>query len=601
MTLLVAGVALLASWAVESAPCLKPDALTVDGGRYCGPLVEGKLHGRGVLEWDSGERYEGEFAHGRYSGMGRLRMASGEVYEGQFRDGQMEGRGRTTLLDGSAYVGEYRANYFNGTGRLEYSDGRIYEGSFGNGYYDGQGRYSDTDSTYVGRFKDGLYSGQGEVTYTSGAKYRGAFERGRYQGTGRYESAAGDVYEGEFSEGTLNGHGLVVRKDGSRYEGMVRKWRYHGAGTFKDAEGNAYEGEFSDGVLSGRGRLVGKDGSLYEGEFKDWLPHGQGRRRLANGDLYEGTFAYGSYDGAGTLTYAKPKPDGTAVETGTWRYGVLENPGKRARQQANVETALYAQRRLLDRALAALAPRDPQRINLYLLAVAGDGTQEVFRREVEYVRDQFAQRFDAKGRTVLLINSRNTVESAPMATQFSIRAALEAIAAGMDRSKDILFLFLTSHGSKEHELTLSLAGVDLPGLPAGRLAELLRESGIRWKVVIVSACYGGGFADALADENTLLIAAARRDRRSFGCADENDFTYFGRAYFKEALPRSRSFHEAFRKASALVREWELKEAKAPAAQAASATSTEEQLSLPQIHSADPIEKQLQRWWAQFPR
>ncbi|MGH8720570.1 MAG: hypothetical protein ACREU4_01200, partial [Burkholderiales bacterium] len=73
------------------------------------------------------------------------------------------------------------------------------------------------------------------------------------------------------------------------------------------------------------------------------------------------------------------------------------------------------------------------------------------------------------------------------------------------------------------------------------------------------------------------------------------------AYFKEALPQSRSFHEAFRKAAALVREWELKEAKAPGAQAASATSTEEQLSLPQIHSADPIEKQLQRWWAQFPR
>jgi hypothetical protein len=267
--------------------------------------------------------------------------------------------------------------------------------------------------------------------------------------------------------------------------------------------------------------------------------------------------------------------------------------------RANVEKAMYGQRRLLDRSLAAVAQHDPMRINMYLLAIAGDGSQEVFRREVEFVRDQFGRRFGTRGRTVVLVNSRNTVSSLPMATLTSIQAALKTIAARMDRNRDILFLFVTSHGSKDHELTLNLSGMSLQGLSAAKLDELLKESGIRWKVVVVSACYGGGVADVIADENTMVIAAARHDRRSFGCADENDFTYFGRAYFKEALPQSRSFQEAFHKAEALVKQWELEHSAAPATPSpAPEAKPDEQLSLPQLHSAEPIEKHLQHFWAQ---
>jgi hypothetical protein len=281
---------------------------------------------------------------------------------------------------------------------------------------------------------------------------------------------------------------------------------------------------------------------------------------------------------------------------------MLEDSGARARMLANVETALYAQQRLLEQSLAALTPQDPGRIDLYLLAVAGDGTQEVFRREVEFVRDQFAERFRTRGRSVVLVNSRSTVESLPMATVTSVGAALKAIAARMDPAQDILFLFITSHGSEAHELSLSLDGMGLPALSAAKLGELLAEAGIRWKVVVISACYGGGFADALGDAGTLFIAAARRDRRSFGCADENEFTYFGRAFFKESLPQSGSFEQAFRRAEALVREWELEESKkAPARAPAGAPAGDDQLSLPQMQSAGAIESQLRRWWTQLER
>ena len=136
------------------------------------------------------------------------------------------------------------------------------------------------------------------------------------------------------------------------------------------------------------------------------------------------------------------------------------------------------------------------------------------RYEGELVRGLGTQ-----GRSIALINSRTAVESAPMATITSIGESLKTIASRMDREKDILFLFLTSHGSKDHQFVLGQNGMDLRNLPAKELGALIKETGIRWKVIVVSACYAGGFIDALKDDRTLIITAARHDRRSFGCAD----------------------------------------------------------------------------------
>ncbi len=489
--LLVAGSALS-----HAAAPGKPDALTPDGGRYYGPLRDGKLHGRGRLEWTNGKAYEGEF-------------------------------------------------------------------------------------------RDGYYWGRGDAVYSGGRKYRGEFVRGDWEGKGRHESADGEVHEGDFRKNEFTGRGSQTRKDGSRYEGEFVNWRYHGKGRYSDGRGTVYEGSFVNGELDGRGTVSGPGGLRYEGELKHWQFHGQGVLRLANGDVYKGGFAMGHYEGQGTLTYGKPRPDGATQQSGTWRYGALENREARRKSSLNVEAALYNQRALLDRAIASLKPRDPARVNLWLLAVAGDGSQEVFRREVEFVTRQFAERFGTAGRSLALVNSRSTAETAPMATATSLREALAALARRMDRGEDILFVFLTSHGSRSHDLVLNQNGMDLPDLPAAQLGRLLKESGVGWKVVLVSACYAGGFIDALKDDQTMVITAARHDRTSFGCADENEFTYFGRAFFKESLPRASSFEDAFRKAEVVVREMEAREG-----------TSGDKHSLPQMWSAAPIERQLRRFWAQ---
>lgn len=564
-----------------------PDAVLPDGAHYVGELRDGLLQGQGRLEWRNGDRYEGGFENGRMHGAGRLTLADGTRYRGEFAHGRRAGQGWMQLPDGSVYEGEFRDDLFHGRGSLQLPDGRRYEGEFRHGRFHGQGRLESPAETYVGAFQYGHYHGVGEISYVDGERYRGEFAFGRPHGRGQYQ-AEGESYEGEFEHGSFSGEGRHTDEHGSVYQGRFKDWRYHGAGRYTDPDGNVYEGRFESGELRGPGRYAGVDGESYEGDFSNWRFDGRGTLRLANGDVYEGEFRYGQYHGQGTLSLGAPRADGQQRLTGVWRHGRLQNAPEQDPGPAKVERALLTQGALLEQALAGLRAGEPGRIELYLLALAGDGKQEVFRREVEFVRRQFDADFGTQGRSLTLINSRNTMDSAPMATVLNLQAALKALGRQMNPDEDVLFLFLTSHGSAEHELVLDQNDMNIRGLPAAKLGELLRESGIRWKVVVVSACYSGGFIDHLKDDHTLVITAARHDRTSFGCADENEFTYFGRAFFKEALPKSASFWEAFGKAEVLVKLWE----------EAMPKRGEVQHSLPQMHAPPAVLEHLQRWRTQ---
>lgn len=551
------GVLALAPSAVEAADAASgpPAAITPDGGRYWGPLVGGLRHGEGRVEWSDGSTYAGGFVNGKFSGKGRLRTSTGEVIEGDFKEGLASGKVTMTLGGGAVYRGEARK---------------------------------------------GRFEGRGELRQDGGRSYKGEFARGEFHGKGRYAIADGPVYEGDFVDGKLHGRGIVTYPDGSRQEGNFRDWKLEGPGKWTDEGGRTFEGEFKANELQGIAKSVSPDGTRYTGEMQHWRPHGQGELRLANGDVYRGGFSYGQYDGQGTLTYAKVQSDGRTEDAGAWEYGRFKKREEEARRlaEANAERALYTQPAQLKRALDDLQPSSGSGINLYLLAVAGDGSQEVFRREVEFVRKQFEARFATKGHSVVLVNSRSTVGSSPLATVTSIREAVSAIAAKMNKDRDILFMYVTSHGSKEGTISLGLDGMRLPDLSRSELASVMKESGIRWKVVVLSACYSGSFMEQMKDPGTLFISAARADRRSFGCADENDFTYFGRAFFKESLPSAGSFEDAFSKATQLIREWEDKDAGGAAAAAARKGRKEpadDRYSLPQIDAPEPIRQQLKLW------
>ena len=221
-----------------------------------------------------------------------------------------------------------------------------------------------------------LREGYGRAEMNDGTVYVGNFVNGMYQGKGRFETADGQIYEGNFEKNALTGDGTYTDKEGSRYEGEFVDWKFHGAGTYLDAEGTVFKGQFVDGTLTGLGRMAEKQGVRYDGEFKQWRMHGQGTLRLANGDEYIGTFADDTYQGEGTLKYANPAQAGRAEDSGTWHRGILEDKELAPR----IRAALPDQRSLLDSAFAKLIPQDPANIDLYFLAVAGDSSQEVFRR-----------------------------------------------------------------------------------------------------------------------------------------------------------------------------------------------------------------------------
>ena len=105
----------------------------------------------------------------------------------------------------------------------------------------------------------------------------------------------------------------------------------------------------------------------------------------------------------------------------------------------------------------------------------------------------------------------------------------------MDRERDVLFLALSSHGKRDAKLVVTNGAFPLNWLTGEDLARMLRESGIRWKVVVISACYSGAFIEHLRDDHTIVITASSPDRISFGCNDRRDLTYFGEAFYRDAL------------------------------------------------------------------
>lgn len=559
VTIVFAVAAASASWSLSGESQRLPDA-----GVYEGPTRDGLFHGKGRMEWPNGAYYEGGFRDGLFSGRGVYRMASGEIYTGEFARGMMAGHGRLEMPGGTVYAGAFSADAFNGLGVLTGPSGYRYQGEF----------------------QDGHAHGEGVMEYADGSVYEGRVAYGEPHGRGRLETPDGTVFEGEFEHGRMRGDGELRAPTGEVYRGSFEDWRLQGQGEFQDAQGNIYRGRFQDGWLTGEGVYIGADGSRYEGGFQGLSFHGEGMLHNADGSVYEGEFQHGYYHGEGVLTLAEPRDDGTMRLSGPWTYGERADAGDTAEQRASVEAAVYAQSRLLKAAIAGVAAGDPKAIELYLLTVAGDADQAVFRRESAFVQARFAERFDTGNRSLALVNGRDTLGETPLATRTSLRRALQGVAERMDRDQDILFLYLTSHGSEDHRLYLNPLGLEVNDLPAPALAEMLAEAGIRWKVVVVSACYSGGFIDPLRDNNTLVLTAARADRQSFGCDDDNDFTYFGRAYFDQALPRADSFVDAFEAARGRIAEREADEGRTP--------------SLPQMHAGEAIVEHLRRWRQSLP-
>ncbi|VVQ04399.1 hypothetical protein PS910_04131 [Pseudomonas fluorescens] len=501
-----------------------PDARLPDGGRYRGEVVDGLLQGEGRIDYPNGSWYAGGFHDGQWHGQGEWHGSNGEVYRGQFVEGLFQGVGTLSTL----------ASHYSGT--------------FRHGRRDGEGTLKELESLYRGQFKNDQYDGAGQLDLADGSRYQGLFTKGKPNGAGVRSDASGNQYSGQFVDGQLQGAGTFNSVDGEQYIGDFKNNRLEGRGRYENADGDVWIGEFKDGSLMGEGELLGSDGSHYKGGFRDWRFTGQGRLQLADGSHYIGGFENDAYQGHGRLTSS----DGR-IEAGFWVNGLRNRDEKGKLLPDPLELALLNQGKLLEQSLATL-PRSTPPIELYSLVLAGDGQQSVFLREADYVSKLLKVRFGARGQ-VTLVNHRDHLADRPMATRENLTRAAQALA---ERSgpEDLVFIYLTSHGSQDHQLVLDQPRLQLADLTASELASALAPLEHRDKVIVISACYSGGYIDPLKDDRTLIMTAARPDRVSFGCSEEADFTYFGDALFAQAFNQTDDLKQAFELASATVAERE---------------------------------------------
>ena len=227
------------------------------------------------------------------------------------------------------------------------------------------------------------------------------------------------------------------------------------------------------------------------------------------------------------------------------------------------EEVLAAQARLLDERLAGLVPGKKGVVDLYFIGLAGDGSQDVFLKELNSAEKLFAQRFGASGRTVLLVNNPTTAAALPFASVTNLQKAVAGVGQVMNRDEDLLLLYLSSHGSREHELLINNPPLELNDVTPEKVRRILRNAGINWRVIVVSACYAGGFIDPLKDDRSLIITAADETHESFGCGYGEDFTWFGEAFLDHALRSTFSFTTAFEAAREIIAKWEEEQGETP--------------------------------------
>jgi hypothetical protein len=250
-------------------------------------------------------------------------------------------------------------------------------------------------------------------------------------------------------------------------------------------------------------------------------------------------------------------------------------------QAPSPEQVLYAQPRMIRDALAKLTPRVTGKPNLYLVTFAGDGGEDVFRNEAEYAAQLFASRFGATMHSLVLENNPDTLATHPLASWSNLEETLDGVARAMKPDQDILLLYVTSHGSEDHNLLVDMDPLPLDQIGAPDLAGILAKRHFKWKVVVVNACYSGGFVPPLRGPGTLVLTAARSDRSSFGCGSDSDITYFGKAWLVDALNHTDNFVDAFKLAKSDINQWERQDKLTP--------------SEPQIDIGSGITAQLALW------
>jgi hypothetical protein len=216
---------------------------------------------------------------------------------------------------------------------------------------------------------------------------------------------------------------------------------------------------------------------------------------------------------------------------------VWQPPGGEEAAPLADERLFHLQGELIERALAAIQPGRAGVREQYF--VASRPTRARRSSCASSLREAPVRRaLRHRRRSIALASSNTALEELPIASVTNLARALERVGRAMNADEDVLVLYITAHGDREHRLSASQPPLELAPLTPHGACRMLHDSGVKWRVVVVSACYSGGFVEPLRDDNTIVITASAPDRTSFGCEAGRDFTYFGEAFFRDALAKT---------------------------------------------------------------
>lgn len=211
--------------------------------------------------------------------------------------------------------------------------------------------------------------------------------------------------------------------------------------------------------------------------------------------------------------------------------------------------------RRLDHALRGLQPQRAGTVDAYVIAIALD-SDPVFGREARVAGDVLGARYGARGRTIVLAGTDGSAPSPlPRGTPEAFGIALARIAELMDRNEDVVVIYTTSHGTP-FGIIYHDADNGYGAISPNRMHDLFERTGIRNRLLIISACYSGVFVPRLRSDNTAIVTAASAERSSFGCLADNDWTFFGDAMINHALRKPQPLRAAFTEANNLITSWE---------------------------------------------
>jgi Peptidase C13 family len=201
---------------------------------------------------------------------------------------------------------------------------------------------------------------------------------------------------------------------------------------------------------------------------------------------------------------------------------------------------------------SSMSYAQPQAARTHIVSYGLWGDQSVFRSEATGAATIIDKNFGGSAKKIVRFNSK----VGGNASLARLQADMSSISRKINPEKDVVFLILTSHGTQKGVVVKGGSFVEI--ISPNNVAEVLEGSGAKYSVVIVSACYSGIFT-SIANSNTLVITAASSSRTSFGCKDGNRWTYFGEAFFANALRQTSSLPQAFEIAKEIVAEREQSE------------------------------------------